>query len=164
MELHKLHVKIGEDVFNAEGKEATVNKQFEQFKELIRRRYTGTSSGGQEKEHGETFVAVPARLFRVDEKRRLVTLKEKPSGEDRENRATLLTLYGFKTKLALEEVPSRLLKDSLKQSGFSIDRLDRFVGSLEKQSLINHSGVAKGAKYWLTNPGEKAAMEALKVI
>lgn len=162
METHKLHVKIGEDVFNGEGKEATVNRQFEQFKELLKARGATVVEKPGNVEHEEPPATAPARLFRVDEKKRLVTLKEKPTGEGSENRATLLVLLGFRSKLNMEEVPSRMLKDALKLSGFSVDRLDRFVGQVEKGNLVNHSGTAKGAKYWLTNPGEKAALEAAK--
>ena len=159
MEAYKLHVKIGEDIFNAEGKESTVKEQFDQFKELVRNRVSITPA----KELESVRLPIPpSGLFRIDEKRRLVTLKEKPTGENKNNQAVLLTLLGFKVKLNLEEVPSRLLKDSLRQSGFSVGRVDRFASALVRQSLINYSGTAKGVKYWLTNPGEKAALESLK--
>lgn len=164
MDTYKLRVKIGSHEFEAEGPPKDVKAQFEAWKELIGSLpiATGSEAGGKlppyvtEVKTREGYTA-PWDIFRVDDKRKLVTLRVHPSGENKDADAALLTLYGYKQALQQDEVPVTKLKESMEVSGLRPERIDRTLGVHMKTGLIMKTGRAKGGKYRLTNTGFNSA-------
>ncbi|MGB8985663.1 MAG: hypothetical protein WCC37_03430 [Candidatus Sulfotelmatobacter sp.] len=165
METYKLHIKIGQHEFQGEGPEETVKKSFEDWKFLMSSLPAAEISkpaaaqsqvvnGSMTPRDGDLL----AKMFVLDEKRGLVTLRILPRGDDREADAALLVLFGFHEMKAQDEVLVTQLKPALKQSGCNINRVDAVVAKYQREGLINKGGSGKGGKYSLTNSGlEKAA-------
>jgi hypothetical protein len=165
MEIYKLYIKVGPHEFNGEGPEEAVKKSFEDWKSLITstpaveitKPVPSQSPGG----NGSITLRdgdLLAKLFLLDEKRGLVTLRILPRGDEREADAALLVLLGFRLMKEQDEVLVTQLKPALKQSGCNVDRVDAVVAKYQREGLINKGGSGKGGKYSLTNSGaEKAA-------
>src|SRR5690349_8042199 len=116
----KLRLKVGIHEFDAEGPAEEVNARFESWKEMIdglpapsRQPRTmgvsdalfGRSSFGpleQPPPAGSPIEEPPkvqnpyaVRVFSVDERRDLLTLRVQPAGETRESDSVLLLIYGY---------------------------------------------------------------------
>jgi hypothetical protein len=165
METYKLHIKVGPHEFQGEGPEEAVKKSFEDWKSLITSMPAAEVSKPMSSQSPVGNGSIPprdgdllAKLFLLDEKRGLVTLRILPRGDDREADAALLVLFGFRQVKEQDEVLVTQLKPALKQSGCNVDRVDAVVAKYQREGLINKGGSGKGGKYSLTNSGvEKAA-------
>src|SRR3989442_13476553 len=103
METHKLRIKIGPHEFEAEGTKEAVAAQFEAWQQLVASLPPEKPDAGRPKiprtvteiktPEGRT---APWDVFYVDDKRKLVTLRVHPSGENRDGDAGLLILYGYR--------------------------------------------------------------------
>jgi hypothetical protein len=93
------------------------------------------------------------RIFTIDDKRDLVTLRILPTGEDRHREAVLLVLYGYLRLRNSDEVVVTKLKASLESSGSAPDRVDRAAIPSQREGLLVKGGSGKGGRYRLTNKG-----------
>jgi len=180
MESHKLRIKVGEHEFEAEGSPQEVTEQFQAWKELITSLPPSTNgaqrsdSAGQKPAvilpKGVTEVrtrdgfAAPWDIFEGDDKRKLVTLKIHPTGEDRDADALLLILFGFKKAHGLDEVPVTKLIEAIQVSGIRPGRIDRALAKPLEAGLVLKAGRAKGSKYRLTNTGYSHAEELARTL
>lgn len=87
----------------------------------------------------------------------IVTLTAKPTGSEQEIDGLLLILFGQKEMRGADLVSADELLNGMKQSGFSIDRTDRLAGRAYDLGLIQRTGVRRGTRYRLTNPGTDRA-------
>lgn len=163
MENYKIRVKVGSNEFEAEGPREAVEAQFEAWKELIKSQPISASIPDQNKPNLPSNVvevrtrdgvfSAPWDIFGVDDKRKLVTLKAHPTGENRDADAILLILYGYLKALEQQEVLVTNLKNSLAQSGLRPERIDRAIAPYLRENLVLKTGSGKGGKYRLTNTG-----------
>ncbi len=97
----------------------------------------------------------------------MLSLHYLPEGENRESNAVLMLLFGHRALAGQETVLGGRLMQGLKQSGITLDRIDRVLDS-SMPSLVLKSGIKKGTKYRLTNLGMSRARnlveEQLKVL
>ncbi|MGH2396563.1 MAG: hypothetical protein ACRDFW_06155 [bacterium] len=165
MENYRLHVKVGAHEFSGEGPEECVKRDFEEWKSLISGAARGPalslgSTEGQQRDveiDGERLN----RVFVVDEKRQLLTLRYLPRTDDRDGDSLLLILLGYQTLRSQDEVTVTQLKPSLKQSGCLVDRVDKAAAKYVNQGLLNKGGMGKGGRYSLTNSGRDRATSLL---
>jgi hypothetical protein len=172
METYKLHIKVGPHEFHGDGPEEAVKKSFEDWKSLIAStpaveiskdvlNQSLRGNGSITRRDGDLL----AKLFLLDEKRGIVTLRILPRGDEREADAALLVLFGFREMKEQDEVLVTQLKPALKQSGCNVDRVDAVVAKYQREGLINKGGSGKGGKYSLTNSGiEKASSIAQSLL
>ena len=97
------------------------------------------------------------RVFGIDERRDLVTLRVHPTGDTRDADAVLLLLYGYRVLRETDDVPVTKLTKSISMSGLRGDRIDRLAGEHVRTNLIVKHGSGKGGKYVLTNTGRARA-------
>ncbi len=165
---YKLHIKLGDAEFTAEGSEDAVREQFESFKALI----TGRSSaGGSSRKLDDSGTLDPPgpvprekllRLFSVTEDKAAVSLRILPRTENRENRdadALLLLLYGFRALAEITEVLSGRLMNAATVSGLQLERIDRVI--LTHRQYITEGGARRGKTYGLNNQGINRAVELI---
>jgi hypothetical protein len=161
---YKLKVKIGPNEFEAEGPQESVEKQFLAWSELISKSNAAPNQNQIRQAQGVTplppaldpnpdeATVLVGKIARNDGK--VLSLTALPGGDDREGESALLILLGHKVLRSSDLVSGDDLLNGLKQTGFSgTERADRIAGRLERQGLITRTGVRRGVKYRLTNPG-----------
>ena len=163
----KLHVKIGDHEFNAEGPESTLKEWYEKFLENIKGQPKPLVSEAASHDDTET-PDVPYgvdgntlnRVFLPDGE--IVSLRLLPSAENpnRTADAAILLLYGFKRLLKVENVLVTRLNEALRRSGLPIDRVDRII-SVHGQYYMK-GGTRSGGRYSLNNQGEAQAEKWLR--
>jgi hypothetical protein len=160
----KLKVRIGGDEFDGEGPEETVNRQYQDFlkartvavpPEPPKQPPIVNPADNKPETPASGEQSNVAKITRVDD--RLVTLTAMPQGDNREVDAALLLLLGHRVLRSSDLVSADQLLGGLKQSGLGLDRADRVMGKAEAEGLITRSGVRRGVKYRLTNPGLQKA-------
>jgi len=162
---YKLHVKLPDAEFNGEGLEATVRADYAAFLEAYK--FTRTPSPQlqspaltqPDKPSGVAEVLLQKAFLRKDD---VVSLRHLPPTDNSTKAAdaAILLLYGFKKLAALEDVPVTKLNEGLRDSGLTLDRIDRFIGI--HGQLFRKGGQRSGGRYSLTNPGEAQAEKWLK--
>jgi hypothetical protein len=168
METMKIRLKVGVHEFEAEGPPEEVKAQLAVWQELVvgARPVAGSgSSGSSAGVPAETEAGVPEglgngggrRLFVLDDRKELVTLRAHPTGETRDADAVLLIVYGYRLLRDQDEVLVTKLLESLRVSGMNVDRIDRAVGPHLIAGYLLKTGRAKGGKYRLTNTGREHA-------
>jgi hypothetical protein len=176
MEPYKLRIKIGPHEFEAEGPKDAVVEQFEAWTAIItspeslRHPVSPTTpdttppgfEGPLSSEVGPFSPADLLKIFNIDDKRKLVTLRHLPIGEDRHREAVLLTLYGFLRCGNTDEVMVTKLKSALEAAGSAPDRIDRVAEPYRQDGLLVKGGSGKGGKYRLTNTGKSRAEELIR--
>ena len=161
---YRIRVKIGNAEFEAEGPEESVKEQFEAFKQLLQltvprvidpTTVISTSPSQAQQRVPESPDQERLRvLFLFSKTGDFISLAFRPQGDNLQQRALLLILYGFRRLLGQEDVPVGTLKRSLEQSGFYVGRVDRIAMPLVKEGLVLKGGKkGKGGKYKLTNLG-----------
>nr|WP_281719470.1 hypothetical protein [Nitrosomonas nitrosa] len=180
MDTAKIRVKIGVHEFEAEGPAELVSQQFDSWKALI-------DSEAKQKsfEPPTPTVITPlsgtaqmagsisamlftdsaeqlSRLYSLDDKRDLITLRVLPIGEDRHREALLLVLYGFLRLKNQDEIVVTKLKAALESSGSTPDRIDRTAEPYQREGYLVKGGMGKGGKYRLTNKGVTKAQEKVQ--
>ncbi len=172
MSAYKLRIKIGPHEFEAEGEEATVRAQFEEFKSII-----SAAPPPQEKpvnpvlndlalsgqpQHPPAASPPPPNLLadkltkivRVDGKNP-ITLSALPRGEGREGDAVLILLLAYRAFWQQDEMAGARLLDGLQRSGYNVERVDRVMDQFidGSEPLVMRSGVRRGVRYRLTTRG-----------
>lgn len=188
MDIFKLRVTMGANDFEAEGSQEYVEKQFDIFIETLERfgfakdiepkdppankKDAARAVGG----NGQSGTAAPAYPpagsplpISLESMRKiahqdgdLITLTALPTGETAEADGLMLLLLAHKAMRSLDSVPTDDVLAGMRQSGYTVERLDRIVQSIE--TLVIRTGVKRGTKYRLTNPGmirAKAVAEQL---
>jgi hypothetical protein len=162
MESYRIRVKIGDSEFDAEGPPEIVQSQFEAFKQLLTsmppRNDTTVSQQVQQvpiNQQVEQESEQPSfeKMFRVDG--RVISLTALPANVVD---AVLLTLFGQRTFRNNDSITGAEIKDGLIQSGYRLDRVDRFVDKLTADGLVIKIGIGKASRYRLTNQGMARAM------
>lgn len=173
MDTYKLRIKVGPHEFEAEGPKDEVTAQFEAWKELIKS-FPETSRANNQTLSKVAGVATEVRtpegftatwdIFNIDDKRKLVTLRVHPTGEQKFADAALLILYGYRQANQQEEVLVTKLKESMEVSGLRPGRVDRTVAPHINAGFLMKAGLGKGGKYRLTNTGFAKADEMAKIL
>ncbi|MGB7754295.1 MAG: hypothetical protein WCF88_22270 [Candidatus Acidiferrales bacterium] len=160
MDTCRLRVKIGPYEMEAEGPRDFVEKHYGSFSERIPVNTQLATMPESPSAVGPTGLASLedspyTAIFRAEGK--FVTLTARPSGKDAELEGMLLILLGNKELSGTDLVSADGLLYGLKQSGFAIDRTDRLAARAEEQGLITKTGIRRGTRYRLTNPGTERA-------
>jgi len=169
MELYKLHVKLGESEFNAEGSQEIVQKAFEKFISVTEKiplvKTTPKPTEGHKDNPKEEKIdqLILQRAFNADVKQGVVSLRALPAaGPNRASETALMILYGVQNLLHMSEVPVTRLKKGLTQSGIQVERVDWIMAPNSHEIIKGGSGV--GGKYSLNNQGRAKAEELLRKI
>lgn len=164
---YKIQLKLGGDEFAAEGAEQWVKEAYQAF--LDARKQTAPTAPGpttQQGQHHQNNQQVPTgidpalleRVFiRSDD---VVSLRHLPDTPNKIADAAILLLYGYRALQSLDDVPVMRLNEGLRQSGLSINRLDRFIGV--NSGLFRRGGNRAGGRYTLNNQGIVQAETWLK--
>lgn len=173
MDVVKLRIKFGVDELEAEGTQEFVEKQRDIFMERIKNRLpakpvaddllladaTKSQNGRSSSEDDgskATIANLPVSLADMKkiatQEGDTITLTAVPSGETADEDSLKLLLLAHKVMRSVDSVQTDDLLAGMKQSGRSLDRLDRVFGRIDP-SLILRTGVKRGTKYRLTNPG-----------
>jgi hypothetical protein len=172
----KLRIKVGTHEFEAEGAQEYVEGRYESFVETLERfgfAKATPQDPADAKNDGAGAAAAAARAgtegqtgtpatgpatVSLDEIRRiahqqdeLITLTALPGGDSTEADGLILLLLAHKVMRNVDSVSTDDLLAGMKQSGFTVDRLDRIVKGID--ALVIRTGVKRGTKYRLTNPG-----------
>jgi hypothetical protein len=155
---YKLHIKLGDAEFSAEGPESTVKEAYSQFLEAVKTVGAKPASKAA-KNAGEGSLgsglglpeSVLEHAFQRDGE--YVTLRHLPPAEspNRTADSVILLLYGYKVLAQVEDVPVIKLNESLRKSGVSVERLDRYMGT--HGHLYRKGGTRSGGRYTLNNQG-----------
>jgi len=171
METYKLHLKIGPHEFSAEGPPEIVKQDFENWKSLIQDAPTQPASPTLSGQNGkpQDNLNPPTKLqaekvYVLDDKRDMISLRILPRSDDRHADALLLILLGYKTIRAVDDLMVTQLKPAMRQSGCLVDRIDQVAAKYVRQGLLNKGGMGKGGRYSLTNSGVEKAMALLNSI
>lgn len=188
MDVYKLKVRVGQHEFEAEGPPEAVQKDYASFlqrveseannstqyeipaakpsengshggvpvEELVDRSLEGEFgfSGAVETQREAQQLS---RIIRRDGS--TLSLSALPQGDNREGQAALLLLLGHKIFLGTTVVTAVSLSQELKQSGLTIDRLDKIMNPYAEAAMILKTGQRRGARYRLTNVGLNRARE-----
>lgn len=158
METCRLRVKIGPYEMEAEGPRDFVEKHYGSFSERIPQQSNQLATVPDAANAAPLTApseSVLAGIFKLEGK--LITLTAKPNGKDQELEGMLLVLLGHKEMRGADLVSADELLYGMKQSGFGVDRTDRLAARAEEQSLITRTGIRRGTRYRLTNPGAEKA-------
>jgi hypothetical protein len=170
VEPFKIRVKVGNHEFEAEGSQEIVERQFQLFKEMVSTPTTPESTkktlqlpadgtepnvpegGNPDGSDGNTITPYK-KLFSEDDGR--LSLQYLPEGNDRDEKAVLLLLFGHKLLFKQDTVLGGRLVKGLQQSGLKVNRidhaLDAYIGGPSPSVL--QSGIRRGKNYRLTNVG-----------
>jgi hypothetical protein len=179
MDEHKLKVKFGNFEFEAYGTEASVQKQFELFMKGVNAQPPASETKrtdmpkherGRDDEvpaddrprrnNGPLDPELIASAFAQDAKG-TVSLKALPDDSDEPAAdALLLILYGYRVVKNQNDVLVTQLALAARQSGTTIDRIDRAIAA--RQGLFLKAGARRGGKYQLNNRGVQHVETLLK--
>jgi hypothetical protein len=157
VDTYRIKVKIGQNEFEAEGSPEIVQAQFEAFKEMLTsipvRHATAEAPPIQQVNLNqqvsvEQESAVFDKIFKVEN--RVISLTALPGNV---LDATLLTMFGQRHFRNNDAITGAEVKDGLEQSGYRVDRVDRFIEKLTTDGLVIKIGIGKGSRYRLTNQG-----------
>lgn len=167
MESTKLHVKVGNSEFDAEGLPEWVKEAYDRFLESLKSQSHESpppKGDGDDKSRGAPVAdkAFLDGVFTV--KDNVVSLRHLPTTESatRTAECAILILYGFKRMLGIDDVQVTKLNEGLRQSGITIRRLDKVI-TVHSQ-LYRKGGTRSGGRYSLTNAGELQAHKWLTTL
>jgi len=161
MDHYKLKIKIGMHEFEAEGEQSMVQSQFEAFKQLIANQELSNAernAGYVAQKETDTGINANESSLMLDKitriEGRIVSLTARPEAiED----AALVILLGQRTFRSNDSVTGSEVIDGLRQSGFSVTRVDWRLEKLASQGLIIKIGANRASRYRLTNQGMNKA-------
>jgi len=166
MDRYRLKLKIGEHEFEAEGPTDVVQAQFEAFKDLIANSPIAsaverTLANAQSKSENGANADIPAlpldKITRTED--RIVSLTARPATiED----AALLVLLGQRVSRGNDAVTGGEIIGGLRQSGFSLNRVDWRLEKLATEGMIIKIGTGRASRYRLTNQGMSKAQGIAK--
>ena len=168
MDSYKLHLKIGLHEFSAEGPVDVVKQDFELWKSMISdlpAQPVPAAALGQNGAAPPNNSAPPKetieKVYVIDERRDMLSLRVLPRSDDRYADALLLLLLGYKIIKGADEMMVTQLKPSLRQSGCMVDRVDQIAAKYVRHGFLNKGGMGKGGRYSLTNSGAEKAIALL---
>lgn len=177
--VQRLKIKIGDAEFDAEGPSALVTEQYAQFLLAIQAVAVARASATP---HRETPTTVPAanspasqdtvvtasatppseemlaRVFRRDGDG--LSLLALPTGPNGDAEGLIMLLYGYQRLCNQTAVTAVALSQAARQSGISLSRLDRTLGS--QTEFIMAAGAHRGRRYSLNNRGVRRAEELVR--
>jgi hypothetical protein len=168
---HRLKIKIGDAEFEAEGPSALVESQYAQFLEIVRsapiKQATPAPKGDStdpkrnNSELDEVPSEVPNEIISRIFKRTgdAISLLSLPRTENPGADALIALLYGYRRLTAKHNVTGVALMQAARQSGVSIDRVDRVIDAREDFLMI--AGAKRGRTYGLNNRGVKFGEELI---
>jgi len=172
---YKLHIKIGVHEFRGEGPEESVRRDFEEWKSFIASLPVSTfenshsatsanngSSGGGFNVADSISEERLDRIYVVDTKLRLVSLRVHPRTADRNRDAILLILFGYSRKFGQDDVAVGQIKQAMRQTGIKIERVDKVAAKYIDEGYLDKGGIGKGSRYSLTNSGIAKVYELLE--
>ncbi len=167
---HRIHVRLGRAEFEAEGEQGVVNEQFKMFLEALSRTQDVDTIEKPEPSESESTLtddnsesadppdSLTHRVFLFE--RNLVSLRVLPNGKTSdEDSILLLLLVHFRLRNEHGVSGIQLMKDA-KQSGLSIDRIDRVIAP--HRDFYHRGGTRKGTRYSLNNQGVTKAEQILQ--
>lgn len=178
-EKSRIRVKIGDSEFEAEGDRDIVSAQYNMFLDTIR--HVSKSILSVSAPHGQPYTSEPsydvgimdgtegsedqaasgtelnARVF--SRHKDLVSLRVLPETKKKNADALILILYGYQVLKGEDAVLGTQLMKSARQSGLSIDRIDRVIS--ENRGLFIRGGARRGVRYALNNQGERHAIKVM---
>jgi hypothetical protein len=174
---HKVTIKIGDAEFSAEGDKDTVAAQFAAFLAAVANQPApvpapkipdqmtppgddGGNGNGGDGAGGDHSPDLVKRAFKVSKD--IVSLNYLPKTAQKDSDALLLLLYGYTVMKGQEQVLGTQLIRAARQSGVTLERVDRALARHEP--LLLKGGARKGLKYGLNNQGMKAAKEMLSAL
>jgi len=168
MESYRIRVKIGDSEFDAEGPAEIVQSQFEAFKQLLTALPPRNDTPVPQVVQQVPVIQQVAqdqdqpsfeKIFRVQG--RVVSLTALPASTVD---AVLLTIFGQRMFRNNDSITGAEIKDGLVQSGYRLDRVDRFIDKLTADGLVIKIGTGKASRYRLTNQGMARATALAKEI
>jgi hypothetical protein len=178
-EPYKLRIKIGDAEFEAEGDQATVDAQFAAFMAAMSAQPraaaapaaatppapdNGNGGGNGGADNGQVGDAADPMVRKAfSTAKDMVSLNVLPNKSPNKEADTLLMLlYGFAILKDQEMVLGTQLIRAARQSGITLERIDRAIAKHE--SLLLKGGQRKGMRYGLNNQGKKEAKEMLTAL
>ncbi|MEW6721220.1 MAG: hypothetical protein AB1346_12280 [Thermodesulfobacteriota bacterium] len=161
---YKLHIKIGNAEFDAEGPQEVVQKSFDKFLDAAGRVASAQVAPPSLEEPAvapppkppgsrQLDTALLPRVFDADPKRQIVSLRIlPPGGPNRAGDAGIMILYGAQMMLRIHDFPVTKLKKGLVKSGVQFDRVDKLIAPCT-QFVIKSGSKGVGGKYALNNLG-----------
>ncbi len=172
---YKLHIKLGDAEFSAEGEQAAVQKQFTAFLEAWKAMPSPPSAGPSPPGNGtgnnqglplppQPGVIDDATLRRIFEKGDgdLVSLRILPKTERRIPDSLILLLYGFRVLAGKSDVSGTDVIAGAAQSGLKIGRVDHAI--FVNREMITEGGYRRGKKYGLNTQGVNHALGLIQAM
>jgi hypothetical protein len=173
----RIHARVGNSVFKAEGPQDVVKEGFDLFLGVLTSipgavpktngKHPANGKPNAAKEEGlsedfhEQFEPVTKELldraFRIDGKS--LSLSVLPQTNDRNADAILLLVYGYAVLRDQKEIGAYSLAASARQSGVMISRVDRTLSKMP--TYIMRGGSGQATRYSITNPGRAKAEKLL---
>jgi hypothetical protein len=164
---YKLKIKLGNHEFEAEGPAEAVQRQFQDFKDLVvavpDHSEKTTQSETPELKNPDALIQ-PAAAPRIDssvildkifrQKERVISLTAPPASE---TDAVLLVLYGQRFYRENENATGSEILDGMSESGYRKPRIDRILKGLADEGEVIITGAHRGKRYRLTNKGHAHA-------
>ena len=162
--VNRIHIKLGDYEFEAQGPTDIVNQQFEAFQEMVKDlgkalKPPDTPKNNQDNEAEQPIDSkVHSMIFH--ESGDLLSLTATPETDNPQADALLLLIYGY-CKLKNEpKITGVTLMKAAKQSGVFINRVDRYMDI--KKEFILTGGAKRGKRYSLNNKGTKYVEDMIK--
>lgn len=152
---NRIHIKLGDYEFEAQGPADIVNQQFEAFQEMVNRlgKVPEPPDIPKTEQENESEQAIDndvySRIFH--ESGDLLSLTATPKTDDSEADALLLLVYGYYKLKNEPKITGVTLMKAAKQSGVYINRVDRYMDT--KKEFILTGGAKRGKRYSLNNKG-----------
>jgi hypothetical protein len=174
---YKVHIKLGQAEFSAEGPEETVKTQLASFLAVapnyaehgngnghangkavaVNGNGTNGVNGNGHAELQPTGAwqtclesSLIKRLF-AEGKDGLISLRVLPNTEEKKSDAIFLILFGYLILKDQSEVKAGELLIAARQSGLTLSRIDDTMDKFDV--LVTRGGIKRGSRYALTNPG-----------
>ncbi|MGC2245918.1 MAG: hypothetical protein WA609_04880 [Terriglobales bacterium] len=160
----KLKIKVGEHEFESEGPIDVVQAQFAAFRDLIstippKRENLPAAEEQRSAEQAPLPHLQLTKILKVDG--RVISLTARCDTVDE---AVLVILLGQLEIRDNQEVTGAEIMDGLKQSGFTIGRVDKTMDKLARDGSVITMGVNRGRRYRLTNLGKNNALGIAKEV
>ncbi len=152
---NRIHIKLGDYEFEAQGPADIVNQQFEAFREMVKHlgkvpKPTDAPKTDQDNKEEQLFDNnAYSRIFH--ESGDLLSLTATPKTDNSEADALLLLIYGYDKLKNEPKITGVTLMKAARQSGVFINRVDRYMDT--KKEFILTGGAKRGKRYSLNNRG-----------
>ena len=164
--VNRIHIKLGDYEFEAEGPPDIINQQFEAFQEMVKTLLNASKNSTTDKPDPEDSIGKAiddtalSRIFH--ESGDLLSLTATPETDDSKGDALLLLIYGYNKLRNEPKITGVTLMKATRQSGVSINRVDRYMDT--KKEFILAGGVKRGKRYSLNNKGIQYVEEMIRLM